>query len=91
MTDQEQVVLEISSLQRQRLEDLARRRGYEDVDDYLRALIEADAKAQGETLVLDDDENPIGGFREGWQDIMAGRTYPASTLWDDLDDDETTD
>ena len=26
-------------------------------------------------------------FREGWSDMLAGRTIPVSQLWDGLDDD----
>ena len=26
--------------------------------------------------------NPEVAFREGWSDIVAGRVYPASSLWD---------
>jgi hypothetical protein len=90
MTDQERVLLgiEITPEKRQQIEDMAHRRGYDAPDDYLRALIEADAKAHGETLTLDDDEDPIEGFREGWRDAMTGNIYPASTLWDDDLDDE---
>jgi hypothetical protein len=26
-------------------------------------------------------------FREGWQDVVAGKTYPIDTLWDQIDDE----
>ena len=35
----------------------------------------------------EDDEDPVAGFYEGWQDVMDGNTYPISTLWDDLDEE----
>ncbi len=31
----------------------------------------------------DEAEDPLEGFREGWLDVMNGKTYPVSTLWDD--------
>jgi hypothetical protein len=91
MADQELVDLgiRITPRQHEQIQELAKRQGYDDLNEYLRALIEADAQAHGEALALDDDnEDPIEGFREGWRDAMTGNTYPASTLWeDDLDDD----
>lgn len=37
----------------------------------------------------DDQELPSAteSFREGWSDMLAGRTIPISQLWDGLDDD----
>jgi hypothetical protein len=87
MVNQNRVLVEIQITpeQRRQVETLARRRGYADLDEYLRALIEADAEAHGESLAL-EDEDPVTGFEEGWRDAMTGNTYPISTLWDDLDE-----
>ena len=84
MADQELVDLSIriTPKQLEQIQELAKRQGYNDLNEYLRALIEADAKMHGEALELDDDEDPIEGFREGWRDAMTGNSYPASTLWD---------
>jgi hypothetical protein len=30
----------------------------------------------------EDDESPAQSFREGWADVVAGNTIPASKLWD---------
>jgi hypothetical protein len=30
----------------------------------------------------DGDESPAQSFREGWADVVAGNTVPASRLWD---------
>lgn len=30
----------------------------------------------------EDDESPAQSFREGWADVVAGNTVPASKLWD---------
>jgi hypothetical protein len=29
-----------------------------------------------------DDESPAQSFREGWADVVAGNTIPASQLWE---------
>ncbi len=34
-------------------------------------------------LVEDDDtESPAESFRQGWADVVAGNTMPASQLWE---------
>jgi hypothetical protein len=30
----------------------------------------------------EDDESPVQSFREGWANVVAGNTIPASKLWD---------
>jgi hypothetical protein len=30
----------------------------------------------------EDDESPAQSFREGWADVIAGNTIPASQLWE---------
>jgi hypothetical protein len=30
----------------------------------------------------EDDESPTQSFREGWADVVAGNTIPASRLWE---------
>ncbi|WP_310425476.1 hypothetical protein [Chamaesiphon sp. VAR_48_metabat_135_sub] len=30
----------------------------------------------------EDDESPAQSFREGWADVVAGNTIPASKLWE---------
>jgi hypothetical protein len=30
----------------------------------------------------DDKESPVQSFREGWADVVAGNTIPASKLWE---------
>jgi hypothetical protein len=30
----------------------------------------------------EDDESPAQSFREGWADVVAGNTIPASQLWE---------
>ncbi|MBI5666767.1 MAG: hypothetical protein HZC41_02060 [Chloroflexi bacterium] len=83
----EYVVLEMTPEERERLETLARLRGYTAPADYVRALIESDAVAQG--ITPDDDDDLEAGFLQGWHDAMTGNTIPASELRKALlDDDE---
>jgi hypothetical protein len=30
----------------------------------------------------EDDESPLQSFREGWANVVAGNTIPASRLWE---------
>jgi hypothetical protein len=30
----------------------------------------------------EEDESPAQSFREGWADVVAGNTIPASKLWE---------
>lgn len=81
------IQIEVTPEQRHQLEVLAQKLGFETSVDYVRSLIETDARAHGQDLTLDDAEDPMQGFREGWHDAMTGKTYPVSTLWDNLDDE----
>lgn len=81
----EYVVLEMTPEERERLETLARQRGYAASADYVRALIEIDA-AQG--ITVEDDDDPEAGFLQGWHDAMTGNTLPASKLRQALSDDD---
>jgi hypothetical protein len=87
--NQEHVFLgiNISPEKLQAIESLAHRLGYSTLEDYLRALIETDAKAHGEVLDLDDEIDPIVSFRQGWHDAMTGNIRPLSELWDALDEE----
>lgn len=70
----------------------AKKRGYKSLEDYLRALVAADALVE----VLRDDwqDSDVSAdeiettFREAWHDAMTGNTLPVESLWDALDDDE---
>jgi hypothetical protein len=35
-------------------------------------------------LVEEDEESPSQSFREGWADVVAGNTIPASRLWEEI-------
>ena len=74
------ISIELNAEERRHIEDIAHNLGYDELANYVRHLLGLDDS---------DDEalNPEDGFREGWQDIVEGRVYPASALWDDLDDE----
>jgi hypothetical protein len=43
--------------------------------------------SDGDGDMDEDDIDPEESFRRGWHDVLSGNTYPASTLWEDIDDD----
>lgn len=90
MTDKDSImVLELTPEERQQIEDLARRRGYNTPEEYLLALIEADALASRGVSSEDEDDFDIeASFRQGWHEAMTGQTRPIAELWDKLEDDE---
>jgi hypothetical protein len=75
------------------LSQRAKERGYSSLEDYLRALVAADALIE----ILREDWNDADesvheietSFREAWHDAMTGRTHPIEILWNS-DDDEGT-
>jgi len=71
MTD---LVLHITSEQRQQIEEIARQRGFDAPDDYLLALVAADEKNR----LLSD-------LRQSIHEAMTGDTIPASKLLEALE------
>jgi chemotaxis methyl-accepting protein methylase len=80
--------LDVTEEQRQRIERLAQRHGFDTVDEYVRVLIEQDADEQGEEALFDayTKEELLRDFRQAWQDAMTGNVLPLSAL-DELDDE----
>lgn len=85
-------ILKLDETEATHISQRAKERGYESVEDYLRALVAADALVE---ILRDDwqdaDENPDeieADFREAWHDAMTGNVLPIESLWDRLDDDE---
>lgn len=76
------ISIELTAQERRQIEGIARGLGYDELGNYVRHLLGLD---YGDDE--DDPLNPEDGFREGWQDIVEGRVYPASALWDDSDDE----
>ena len=78
MTNNEQLVIEMSPELRHRIEELARKHGFNTPGEYLLSLIEP------ETAEEDTHETILESFRQGWREAMNGQTIPASELWDAL-------
>lgn len=84
MTDKVVLTIDLTPEDRQRIEELAQKRGYNAASDYLLALVEAD-----ELLANDDDEIDIRAeLKEGLRQALEGETVPLESLWED--DDELT-
>ncbi len=73
MTDQA-LMIPMTTEEHKRLEELARRRGFNTPDDYVRALVELDAEQHGEAAPFEADESddPFESFKRGWDDAMNG-------------------
>lgn len=70
------ISIELTAEERRQIEDIAHDLGYNELGNYVRHLL-----GLGDS---DDALNPEDGFREGWQDIVEGRVYPASALWEEV-------
>jgi DNA-directed RNA polymerase specialized sigma24 family protein len=71
----------------QRLQTIARRRGYDALREYLRALVDADAAEHDEPPPFDEDEVDIRAeLKEGIRQALRGETIPLESLWSDDDD-----
>jgi predicted DNA-binding protein len=77
--------VQVSPEIRERLRELAHRLGYSDSNTYVLSLIEQDAHTHGESFALGADA--VEGFRQGWRDAMTGKTFPASAIWDIVNDE----
>ena len=82
-------LLSVSDQERARIEALARQRGFDAPESYLKALIEADAVEHGYEPPFEDDEEVDirEQFRQGWREIMEGKAIPIDELWKALDDE----
>jgi hypothetical protein len=84
MTEQEleRLTIQVTREQKQRIEQIAHERGFQSADEYVLALVMRNVEEEMDAVV-----DPIELFREGWKDVVEGNTYPASTLWEDIDDE----
>lgn len=89
------MVIQLTSEQQARIEEQAKERGFEDVTEYLLALVEADAE-DDEDLIDDPEQDAIDleeHFREAWHAAMTGKgVRPIEEMWAELDredDDES--
>lgn len=80
-------LLNLSDHERERLETLAQRRGFQAADDYLKALVDADAAQMGEDLPFDEDEVDIRAeFKQAWHEAMTGKTMSIEDMWKAIDE-----
>ncbi len=83
------ILLEVSADERERLALLAQQRGYKSLDDYLRALINADAEQHGNDMPFDDVVDDIDireSIKQGLREAFRDEVVPLESLW--TDDDE---
>ncbi|MBA3872194.1 MAG: hypothetical protein H0X30_23860 [Anaerolineae bacterium] len=78
------ISIELTPDERDKFERLARKQGYTVLTDYLHHIMMQDLALENDNQ---EELSPEATFREGWADIVAGRVYPASSLWDETDDD----
>jgi hypothetical protein len=82
------LTLEVTPEERQRIEELARQRGYSAPDEYLLALVESDSAARQTEVDLDTKAGILVALRESLHQAITGDTRPISELWDALEEDE---
>ncbi len=84
------MVIQFPEEQRERIEVLARERGFENAADYLLALVEADEEA--DDFIDDPEEDAVdleAEFREAWRAAMTGEGIrPVEELLAELDAEE---
>ena len=57
-------------------------------DDYLKALVDADAEQIGEKPPFDEEDIDIRAeFRQAWRDVMTGNTLTLDEMWKALDEE----
>jgi len=85
-------ILKLDATEADAISQRAKERGYRSPEDYLRALVAADALVealrddwQDADVSADEIET---NFREAWHHAMTGNTISVEALWDALDDDE---
>lgn len=86
MSEQTRIGLPVTPEQRQQIEANAHRRGYTDVADYLRQLLQQDALTHGDPEPFDADEPTkaeiLARLRRAMLDAINGNTLPLSALDD---------
>jgi Arc/MetJ-type ribon-helix-helix transcriptional regulator len=89
VTDKTSIVLEIeiSQEEHQRLERLAQRRGYANMDAYIRALIQTDAEQHGEPMLFDDEEDIRIKFKRAFRDALHDDVLSEEQFWKEIRDD----
>jgi len=75
------LVIEVNADEKEAIETLAHRRGYDSSVDYVRALIRADAEHE-------DDEAILEGLRQGLREAMRGEGLTEDEFWKALRQDD---
>jgi hypothetical protein len=83
MTENVQIIVSVTPEERDRIETLARERGYDDPAAYLRALAEADAEDEDEDEDSDDIREDI---KQGLREAFKGEGIPLAEFWKKLHD-----
>jgi len=85
-------ILKLDVIEADAITQRAQERGYASPEDYLRALVAADALVEvlrPDWQDADESADEIEtAFREAWHDAMTGNLLPIESLWDALDDEE---
>lgn len=80
---------QFTSAEHKRLEAIARRRGFQTAYDYMRALIEVDARQHGESAPFETSaEDAAEGFRIGWAQAQRGEILTEEEFWKAVADDD---
>jgi len=79
MADMIELVIRVTEKERDQLKARAAARGFENVDDYLKTLIELDAD---ESTLYDIRD----GIKQGLREALRGEYLPLDSLWSDDDE-----
>ena len=76
--------------ERKLYEELAQRRGFNTLREYMHALIELDAEQHDETIKLGDEKlsDPKENFRRAWGEAMRGELLSEEEFWKAVSEDE---
>lgn len=80
-----------TTAERKAVEDLARRRGFPEVRDYLRQLVKADAAEHGEAtpFVEDvDDAHIRSSIQQGYREVLNGDVLTEEEFWKAVSKDD---
>ena len=79
--------------EQEEVEALARRRGFSQLREYVRTLVEADAQQHGEPMSFAEDEDdqlgdPAESFRRGWAQAMRGEFITLEEFRKSMENDD---
>ena len=82
-----------TTAERKAVEDLARRRGFSELREYVRTLIKVDATEHNEVVPLvedidDDDEHIRASIQQGYREVLHGEVLTEDEFWKATAEDE---